>query len=215
MPKSTRQRARDVAPTFGQYDPYALPPGLAGSRGGAYEEEYRRGRQRIGATYRDLERKLGEQAAKRGFFGAGAHATKAKQLALEQAAAEIGLGRDIGADEYGTPPPTAVTDLRLVDVVVGSNLAGVLRWTPPTGATSITLRYSGAPITAANWPSAMLLTDSLPGNANSFLATVPYDGSKLYFALKSRNGEGVGSGLSNNAFWPKWDVYLPLAARGN
>jgi hypothetical protein len=39
---------------------------------------------------------------------------------------------------------------------------------------------------------------------------VPYGGGTLYFALKSQNAEGAYSILSNNAFWPHWDVYLPL-----
>lgn len=59
----------------------------------------------------------------------------------------------------------------------------------------------------------MLLTDALPGNAGSYTAVIPYDGRLSYFA-KSENGEGAWSALSNNAFWPHVDAYLPLVLRG-
>jgi hypothetical protein len=42
---------------------------------------------------------------------------------------------------------------------------------------------------------------------------VPYSGGTVYFALKSQNAQGEFSILSNNAFWPGWDVYLPLVNR--
>ena len=96
MPTSVPRRA--VEP-----DPYAIPrdigwpEDLAESRRRAYEQEWQTGSQRIGTTYRDLTRKLGEQAAQTGFYGAGAHASAAKRLALEEAAARIGLERDIAA----------------------------------------------------------------------------------------------------------------------
>jgi hypothetical protein len=76
-------------------------------------------------------------------------------------------------------------------------------------ALTTTLRYSDLPITTGNWASATLLTDALAGNATSYLATVPFSGGTVYFARKSENDDGE-SALSNNAFWPILDTYLPL-----
>lgn len=122
----------------------------------------------------------------------------------------IGNAADIGADEYGVEAPQAVMDLRVVQAVSETNTVTVtLNWTPPANAITTTIRYSDAPITESMWDSAIELTDLLSGVENSFEATVPYDGGILYFALKT---EGVGgvSDISNNAFWPKEDVYLPV-----
>ncbi len=61
-----------------------------------------------------------------------------------------------------------------------------------------------------------LVTGSLPGSTATFTAAnLPYAGGPLYFALKSQNAEGAGSSLSNNAFWPGWEVYLPLLKRNS
>jgi len=49
----------------------------------------------------------------------------------------------------------------------------------------------------------------LSGSAGSFRATVTYSDGTIYFALKIE-GFGDGSDLSNNAFWPSIDVYLPV-----
>ena len=125
----------------------------------------------------------------------------------------IGPAPDVGADEYGLPPPATVTDLRVTQATGSGPLTATLRWTAPTNAITTTLRYSNALITSANWNSATLLTDTVPGSANIYTATVPYSGGTLYFALKSQNAEGAYSALSNNAFWPRWDVYLPLVSK--
>jgi len=58
-----------------------------------------------------------------------------------------------------------------------------------------------------------LLTSALSGGATTCTATVPYAGGAIYFALRSQNQEGVWSALSNNAFWPRQDVFLPLVQR--
>ena len=92
-------------------------------------------------------------------------------------------------------------------------LTATLRWTAPTGAVTATLRYSGALITDANWATASLLTDTLPGSAEAFTATVPYGGDTVYFAHRSQNADGGWSDVSNNAFWPHWDIYLPLVIK--
>jgi hypothetical protein len=126
----------------------------------------------------------------------------------------MGSAPDVGADEYGTAPPTAVTDLRVTHAITASGtLTATLHWTAPTDAVTTTLRYSGTLITEANWADAPLLTSTLLGSAETYTATVPHGGGTLYFALKSQNAEGDGSDLSNNAFWPHWDIFLPLVLR--
>ena len=125
----------------------------------------------------------------------------------------IGRDRDIGADEYGTRPPAAVTDLLASRAVTGTGtLTATLRWSPAAGAITATLRYAGALITENNWASAFALS-VLPGDTDTFTATVPYHDKTVYFALKSQNIEGEWSTLSNNAFWPHFYVYLPLLVR--
>ena len=122
----------------------------------------------------------------------------------------IGNASDIGADEYGSPAPLAVNDLRVTHASTAGNiLTATLRWTAPANALTTTLRYSGTLITVANWNGAALLTGSLHGAANVFTATVTNPGGMVYFALKSRNGTDW-SARSNNAFWPQQTVYLPI-----
>jgi len=126
----------------------------------------------------------------------------------------IGDARDVGADEYGAPPPAAVTDLRVTDGITETGvLTATLRWTAPSGGVTTTLRYSGTRITTGNWANAILLTDVLSGSVETYTATLPYSGETAYFALRSQNGAGDWSDLSNNGFWPRFDVYLPLILR--
>jgi hypothetical protein len=126
----------------------------------------------------------------------------------------IGPASDVGADEYGTSPPSAVTNLRVTHAVTSaSTLTTTLCWTAPANAITTTLRYSGTLITEANWASAFLLTNTLSGTAQTYTATVTYTSGIAYFALKSQNAEGGLSALSNNAFWPRQDIYLPLVMR--
>jgi hypothetical protein len=125
-----------------------------------------------------------------------------------------GFARDIGADEYGAPPPAAVTDLRVAHAVADSSaLTTTLEWTAPTGAFTTTLRYADSLITKANWDAASLIIDTLSGSVESYTAAVPYGGGTVYFALRSQNTDGAWSALSNNAFWPHWDIFLPLVAK--
>jgi hypothetical protein len=126
----------------------------------------------------------------------------------------IGPAPDIGADEYGLPAPITVSDLRVINAITaGGILTATLTWSAPNNAITDTLRYSTSVILEANWASATLLTNSLPGTADSFTASVPSTGGTVYFAFKAQNVEGVYSGLSNNAFWPTQDLYLPLLRR--
>jgi len=126
----------------------------------------------------------------------------------------IGSAADIGADEYGAPAPAAVSDLRVTDAATAAGtLTATLRWIPPANAETIALRHADTLITETNWSAATLLTDSLPGNAETFDAVVPFDGSTVYFALKSHNSQGGWSSLSNNTFWPRRSFYLPLVIK--
>ena len=127
----------------------------------------------------------------------------------------IGSASDVGADEYGAPPPSAVGDLRVMHAITATGtLTATLDWTAPANAVTTTLRYSGTLITGANWASAFLLTNTLSGTVQTCTATVAYT-SIAYFALKSQNAEGAWSALSNNAFWPRRDIYLPLVMRAD
>jgi hypothetical protein len=129
----------------------------------------------------------------------------------------IGAASDIGADEYGAPPPAAVRDLRVVQgVAAGGTLTLTLRWTAPAHAVTYTLRYAALLLTDANWPSAVEVTvpfSATPGSGEQLTTALPYAGGTVYFALKSQNVAGDWSDLSNNAFWPRTDVYLPLLLR--
>lgn len=126
----------------------------------------------------------------------------------------IGPAPDVGADEYGAPPPAAVADLRVTRAVTDTGtLTATLRWTAPANAVTTTLRYSDTLITEANWASALLLTDALPGSAETYTATVSYDGGTVYFTLKSQNVQRDWSDLSNNGFWPLWNLSLPFVIK--
>jgi hypothetical protein len=79
---------------------------------------------------------------------------------------------------------------------------------------TMTMRYSNALITEANWDNASVMAASLPGDAHAHSAVVPYSsGAVVYMALKTQNGGGWST-LSNNAFWPHFDAYLPVILRG-
>jgi hypothetical protein len=122
-----------------------------------------------------------------------------------------GYAPDLGAFEREAAP---VTDLRLASgLTAGGTLTATLTWTPPADAVTYTLKYGGALITEPGWAGATTLTSSLPGGTNSYQAVVPYGGGTIYFAMKAQNAEGAFSILSNNAFWPRLDVFLPAIRR--
>ena len=126
----------------------------------------------------------------------------------------IGLAPDIGADEYGDPPPSTVMDLRVAQAITTTgSLTISLVWNPPTDANTQMIRYATTPITPTNWESAEILVGDLTGGASSFSASIPYFDGTLYFAHKSYNPTGGWSQLSNNAYWPHHGVYLPLVLR--
>jgi parallel beta-helix repeat protein len=127
-----------------------------------------------------------------------------------------GTGYDIGA--YESPFTTRVTDLRVVAAIVDTpTLTITLRWTAPVAAVTYTLRSSNTLLIAANWSHASIVTvfftASEPGSGEWLTTPVDYAGGTLYLALKFQNGEGIWSDLSNNAFWPHLDVYLPLIVK--
>jgi len=108
----------------------------------------------------------------------------------------------------------SVTDLQVTQAITSTGtLTATLGWTPPTSAVTTTLCYSTARITEANWASAILLTGTLPGGQSIYTASLPYTGGTVYFALKTQNAAGESTALSNNASWPRRDVYLPVVRR--
>jgi hypothetical protein len=131
----------------------------------------------------------------------------------------IGAASDVGADEYGVPPPAAVTDLRVIlGLVEGGTLTATLRWTAPADAVIYTLRHAAAPLIDATWHEAAAIPvpfAATPGSSERLTASVSYSGGTVYFALRSQNGAGGWSDLSNNAFWPGKDVTLPLVLRAH
>jgi hypothetical protein len=127
-----------------------------------------------------------------------------------------GGGYDIGA--YESPFSARVRDLRVVTTVGDApTLTVTLRWTAPAAAITYTMRNSDALLTAANWDDAPIIivpfTASAPGSSEWLTTSVDYAGGILHFALKAQNSAGFWSGLSNNAFWPHLDLYLPLVMR--
>jgi hypothetical protein len=65
----------------------------------------------------------------------------------------------------------------------------------------------------ANWEAAAVITDTLPGGQSTFTALLPYSSGTIYIALRSQNADGDRSAVSNNVFWPHFDVFLPLIRR--
>ena len=125
----------------------------------------------------------------------------------------IGAAPDVGADEYDFPPPARANSFHVSRAITGSTtLTATLTWTPPAEAITVTLRYSNTLIGADSWAGATLLTDTLPGSASIFTATLPYAGGTVYFGHRSQDGLGQWSEPANG-FWPASHVYLPLVSR--
>ncbi|MEJ5311525.1 MAG: glycoside hydrolase domain-containing protein [Anaerolineae bacterium] len=124
-----------------------------------------------------------------------------------------GSDDDIKPD-YITVRLPAVHDLRITDVQTETGaLTAQLRWTPLPQAVTTTLRYAPTFITDGTWAAATVIGESLPGSTDSFTAHVQYAGGSIYFTLKSQDASGAWLGLSNNAYWPSFEVYLPLVMR--
>jgi hypothetical protein len=129
-----------------------------------------------------------------------------------EAVDESSLMVNINSGRVATAP---VDDLRVTQAVTGSGrLTATLRWTPPASAMTTTVRYSTALITAGNWASALVVTDILPSGSDVLTAEVSFISNDIaYFALKFQTDSGAWSPLSNIAFWPSQDVYLPIILR--
>ena len=82
---------------------------------------------------------------------------------------------------------------------------------PPTGNIVNVSTEAGLWDTVNSSPphTTILLTDALTGTA-----TAPYLDGVRYWALKSQNAQGDWSALSNTAFWPRQDAFLPIVLRG-
>ncbi|MFZ6030426.1 MAG: polysaccharide lyase [Chloroflexota bacterium] len=124
----------------------------------------------------------------------------------------------IATGRIGAGQPAQVSDLRLSEAVhAGGVLTGTLLWSAPAEAITYTLGYATSPITEANWDSATRRTLPFPaapaGSTEAYTVNIPYTAGKIYFALKAQNATGNWSLLSNNAFWPRQDFYLPLVLR--
>jgi hypothetical protein len=109
---------------------------------------------------------------------------------------------------------SGVRDLRVSQAITGTGwLTATLRWTAPTSAVTTSVRYAYTPLTEDTWGSAAVITDTLPGSADTLTAGLSYSGGVVYFALQSQTANGGWTALSNNAFWPHQDVYLPVISR--
>jgi hypothetical protein len=123
----------------------------------------------------------------------------------------LGSAPDVGADEFRPAIPDPITDLRVTGAfTAGGTLTATLGWSAPPNAVTSTLRYTRTRITSSNWPSATLLTNTLPCTTEIYVASIPHPGGIAYFAMSSQNVEGEWSTLSNNAFWPSITLFLPL-----
>ncbi|GAF81270.1 unnamed protein product, partial [marine sediment metagenome] len=124
----------------------------------------------------------------------------------------IGAAPDIGADEFGdaVAPPSAVTDLEASGFLIPDAFHAALTWSPTSESVTTTIRYTYTQLTESNWEAATLLTDSLPGYIDTYDADIPIVNETVFIALKTQNAAGEWSRLSNNAFWPQRQTWLPL-----
>jgi hypothetical protein len=110
--------------------------------------------------------------------------------------------------EAANPP---VQNLRIRQASAsGGTLQLTLDWTPPSSAALTAIHYASAPLTAASWDSAAVLSASMPGSQATFTGSLPYTGGTVYFALKAQNVKGEWSDLSNPVWYPSFDTHLPL-----
>ena len=124
----------------------------------------------------------------------------------------IGAAPDIGADEVSdaVAPPLAVTDLEVSGFLIPDAFHATLSWSPASESVTTTIRYTYTQLTETIWEAATLLTDSLPGNTDTYEANIPITNEIVYIALKTQNAVGEWSRLSNNAFWPQRQTWLPI-----
>ncbi|MCA9973247.1 MAG: right-handed parallel beta-helix repeat-containing protein [Anaerolineales bacterium] len=122
----------------------------------------------------------------------------------------VHAGYDLGADELAAVPPP---QLLLPAAITGTaSLTATLAWPAVPIAASFELRWAAAPLDAATWATATLLTDTLPGAATRLTVTVPYSGAPVYFALRYASPYGP-SAISNYVIAPRHLALLPLISR--
>ncbi len=129
--------------------------------------------------------------------------------ALQLARASVGFGKVSGmiiTAEPDTQAPAAVTDLAVTST--GSATA-LLQWTAPAdepgnfAAASCDIRYAAAAIDEASWDAAIPVegepAPAAPGQVQTFTVTGLTPETTYYFAIKTADGSGNVSPLSNIA----------------
>jgi thermitase len=110
--------------------------------------------------------------------------------------------------------PGVISSLRVTRAITATGtLTVTLQWDAPAFSDSLELRYANVPVNATNWVTMDIVASGLPGDADAFIAPVPYASGTVYFALRSRGYTGMWSEPSNNAFWPDYKRYFPFVAR--
>ena len=147
--------------------------------------------------------------------------------ALRAGSAAIGAGAggsDAGAVPFG-PDAIAPSTVSTLDTLRVNNTSLVLTWVAPGDdgtagrAQAYDLRWSNAPISAANFASATPVSPqpapASGGTAQSYLVQSLTPGTSYYFAIKAVDEAGNWSGLSNvaHATTTLADVQPPAAIR--
>lgn len=171
-----------------------------------------------------------------GFLGAGNYRLLPSSLAVDagdgayaiaadfdQAPRPMGLAPDLGAFEVQGPP--TVTTLRVVNGITGASTVMLSLWWiepgrigQPTPVHSYQLRYANQVIGLESWAQAALLLEAIPpgqaGQLRQVEVTVPHTGTEqIYLGLRVIDANSRWSGVSNPAFWPSNDLFLPIIRR--
>lgn len=103
-----------------------------------------------------------------------------------------------------TTPPDPVTDLAAGSPTLGSML---LTWSAPADpkqhrVSGYEVRYAQSPVTERNWVYCRGVDDEptprSPGAQQSMTVYLPYSGTQYWFGIKSRDGAGNVSEVSNS-----------------
>lgn len=134
-----------------------------------------------------------------------------------------GAGYDLGAFE--THMPDSVQGLRVVEGHSTNDQATItLQWTAPgrvghsSTAVDYQMRYSDQLIAEKTWDSALPIhvpfDPSSPGTREQLVVNdLDLSGGTIYFALRTTDINDNWSDLSNSAFYPSLDVYVPFCSR--
>lgn len=121
---------------------------------------------------------------------------------------------NIEAVEQAPTAPTAVADLQITNLLAGTDsITATLQWTPPHDAITTTLRYGTAPLTNENWANATPLVTRTATGKQQYDAILPASDKTYFFAVRAQNSAGLWSPISNPAFWPREETYLPVIYR--